>query len=89
MNIQAEELTERFIRGDISRSTEGSGLGLSIAKSLTTMQGGTFDLYLDGDLFRVDITFPRVKAKGNAAGATEESKRNHQAVYLDILFALC
>ena len=75
LNIQAEELTERFIRGDISRSTEGSGLGLSIAKSLTTMQGGTFDLYLDGDLFRVDITFPRVKAKGNAAGATEESKK--------------
>ena len=75
LNIQADELTERFIRGDISRSTEGSGLGLSIAKSLTTMQGGTFDLYLDGDLFRVDITFPRVKAKGNAAGATEESKK--------------
>ena len=74
LNIQADELTERFIRGDISRSTEGSGLGLSIAKSLTTMQGGTFDLYLDGDLFRVDITFPRVKAKGNAGGVTEESK---------------
>ena len=72
LNIQADELTERFIRGDISRSTEGSGLGLSIAKSLTKMQGGTFDLYLDGDLFRVDITFPRVKAKGNAAGVTEE-----------------
>ena len=72
LNIQADELTERFIRGDISRSTEGSGLGLSIAKSLTTMQGGTFDLYLDGDLFRVDITFPRVKVKGNAAGVTEE-----------------
>ena len=74
LNIQADELTERFIRGDISRSTEGSGLSLSIAKSLTTMQGGTFDLYLDGDLFRVDITFPKVKAKGKAAGATEESK---------------
>ena len=73
-NSNAGDLTERFIRGDISRSTEGSGLGLSIAKSLTTMQGGTFDLYLDGDLFRVDITFPRVKAKGNAAGTTEESK---------------
>ena len=72
LNIRADELTERFIRGDISRSTEGSGLGLSIAKSLTTMQGGTFDLYLDGDLFRVDITFPRVKVKGNAAGVTEE-----------------
>ena len=57
LNISADELTERFIRGDISRSTEGSGLGLSIAKTLTEMQGGKFELYLDGDLFRVTITF--------------------------------
>lgn len=61
LNISADELTERFIRGDPSRSSEGSGLGLSIAQSLTTMQGGTFNLYLDGDLFRVNIRFPRVK----------------------------
>ena len=61
LNIPAEELTERFIRGDISRSTEGSGLGLSIAKSLTSMQGGKFELYLDGDLFRADIIFKRVR----------------------------
>ena len=61
LNISADELTERFIRGDISRSTEGSGLGLSIAKSLTTMQGGEFELYLDGDLFRVNIRFARVR----------------------------
>ena len=52
LNIRAEELTERFIRGDISRSTEGSGLGLSIAQNLTTLQKGTFEIYLDGDLFR-------------------------------------
>ena len=61
LNISADELTERFIRGDLSRSSEGSGLGLSITQSLTTMQGGTFNLYLDGDLFRVNIRFPRVK----------------------------
>lgn len=61
LNISEDELTERFIRGDISRGTEGSGLGLSIAKSLTEMQGGEFKLYLDGDLFKVTIEFPRVK----------------------------
>ncbi|MFR7442842.1 MAG: ATP-binding protein [Sellimonas intestinalis] len=59
LNISADELTERFIRGDVSRSTEGSGLGLSIAKNLTELQGGTFELYLDGDLFKVLITFPK------------------------------
>ncbi len=61
LNISADELTERFIRGDISRSTEGSGLGLSIAKTLVQMQGGIFELYLDGDLFKVTIEFPRVR----------------------------
>ena len=57
LNIKAEELTERFIRGDVSRSTEGSGLGLSIAQNLVRLQQGTFDIYLDGDLFKVTITF--------------------------------
>ena len=70
LNISADELTERFIRGDISRSTEGSGLGLSIAKSLTEMQGGTFELYLDGDLFKADIRFPRVKSAERQADET-------------------
>ena len=62
LNIEAKDLTERFIRGDISRSTEGSGLGLSIAKNLTELQGGKFSIYLDGDLFRVTITFPKLEA---------------------------
>ncbi|WP_099469701.1 sensor histidine kinase [Konateibacter massiliensis] len=61
LNINADELTERFIRGDVSRSTEGSGLGLSIAKNLTNLQKGEFEIYLDGDLFRVTIVFPRVE----------------------------
>lgn len=60
LNISAEELTERFIRGDVSRSTEGSGLGLSIARDLTEMQGGKFTLYVDGDLFKVVIECSRV-----------------------------
>ena len=62
LNIEAKDLTERFIRGDISRSTEGSGLGLSIAKNLTQLQGGKFYVYLDGDLFRITITFPKLEA---------------------------
>ncbi|MBR6627205.1 MAG: HAMP domain-containing histidine kinase [Lachnospiraceae bacterium] len=63
MNIKPEELTERFIRGDTARSTEGSGLGLSIAKSLILAQGGNFVIYLDGDLFKVTISFPEYKVK--------------------------
>lgn len=58
LNINAGELTERFIRGDVARSTEGSGLGLSIAKSLTEAQNGKFEILLDGDLFKVILTFP-------------------------------
>lgn len=58
LNISPDELMERFVRGDASRHTEGSGLGLSIARSLVQLQGGRFDLAIDADLFRVDITFP-------------------------------
>ncbi|MDE6737918.1 MAG: sensor histidine kinase, partial [Lachnospiraceae bacterium] len=58
LNCNPEELTERFIRGDESRTTEGSGLGLSIAKNLTEAQRGTFEIQLDGDLFKVILTFP-------------------------------
>lgn len=63
LNIDASELTERFIRGDVSRSTEGSGLGLSIAQNLTSLMGGEFRIYLDGDLFKVTVTFPIVGGK--------------------------
>ena len=56
---EAEQLMERFVRGDESRTTEGSGLGLSIARSLTELQGGTFELAVDGDLFKATVTMPQ------------------------------
>lgn len=61
LNIRPEELTERFVRGDVARTTEGSGLGLSIAKDLTQLQGGQFKLSIDGDLFKAQLTFPLQK----------------------------
>ena len=71
-NSNAGDLTERFIRGASSRTTEGSGLGLSIAKSLTVLMGGVFDIKVDGDLFKASITFPQY-ADGNGSDAgTEE-----------------
>lgn len=57
LNITVDELMQRFVRGDASRTTEGSGLGISIAKSLTELQKGKFNIYLDGDLFKVVIEF--------------------------------
>lgn len=59
LNVPAERLMERFVRGEESRSTEGSGLGLSIARSLTELQGGTFELAVDGDLFKAIVTMPQ------------------------------
>lgn len=59
LNISSDELIERFVRGDSARSSEGSGLGLSIAQSLTELQGGSFELFVDGDLFKAVLTFPR------------------------------
>jgi signal transduction histidine kinase len=59
LNVPAERLMERFVRGEESRSTEGSGLGLSIARSLTELQGGTFELAVDGDLFKAIVTLPQ------------------------------
>ena len=60
LGISADELMERFVRGDMSRNTEGNGLGLSIARSLTESMGGKMELTVDGDLFKVDVTFPEV-----------------------------
>ena len=58
LKVNPEELTERFIRGDESRTTEGSGLGLSIAKNLTEAMKGKFEIVMDGDLFKVNLIFP-------------------------------
>ena len=58
LNISADELIERFVRGDTARSTEGSGLGLNIAKSLAELQGGRLQLTVDGDLFKAELEFP-------------------------------
>lgn len=61
LDIGEDELMERFVRGDASRNTEGNGLGLSIARSLTELQKGKFELSIDGDLFKVTLRFPLVK----------------------------
>lgn len=63
LNISSDELMERFVRGDASRNTEGSGLGLSIANSLMDLMGGTFRLYVDGDLFKVVLGFAETAEK--------------------------
>lgn len=60
LNISAEELMQRFVRGDKSRTTEGSGLGLSISQSLTELQKGKFSIQIDGDLFKVELEFERI-----------------------------
>jgi signal transduction histidine kinase len=58
LEISPEQLTERFVRGDASRSTEGSGLGLSIAQGLAQLQGGRFKIEIDGDLFKAIVEIP-------------------------------
>ena len=63
LNIPADELMERFVRGDSSRNSEGSGLGLSIAQSLTELMGGGFHLEIDGDLFKAQFSFPLITAE--------------------------
>lgn len=75
LNIKPDELTERFVRGDVARTTEGSGLGLSIAKSLTELQGGQFELIIDGDLFKAQLTFPLKERESAPPSKAEPSMR--------------
>lgn len=73
LNIDPDELMERFVRGDSSRSTEGSGLGLNIARSLVELQKGKFSLSIDGDLFKAQIRCPRVSAPTEEKAAENDS----------------
>ena len=73
LNIPPEELTERFVRGDASRHSEGSGLGLAIARSFVELQGGSFEINIDADLFKVTITFPILSnEKGEISDVTDQ-----------------
>ena len=76
LDMPAAQLLERFARGDAARTTEGSGLGLSIAQSLTELQGGKMELSVDGDLFKVVLSFPLSETQpltpGPAAAEAEE-----------------
>ncbi len=73
LNISPDELTERFVRGDLSRSSEGSGLGLSIAKNLTELQKGEFRIVLDGDLFKVILRFEEYREPQEEEGTEKEA----------------
>ena len=74
LNISPQELTERFVRGDVSRTTEGSGLGLSIARSLTLLQEGNFEIQIDGDLFKVVLKFKIVSESDEDDESNESDK---------------
>ena len=85
ITVNVENLAERFVRNDSARTTEGSGLGLSIAKSLAVLQGGQLELAVEGDLFKVTVRMPLYR-EGDAPQEivadppveTKEEKRNHR-----------
>ena len=74
LGISEEELMERFVRGDSARSTEGSGLGLSIARSLTELMHGSFTLSIDGDLFKATLSFPIVTGYAPSPASSDASQ---------------
>ena len=79
LNVSSEELMHRFVRGDASRTTEGSGLGLSIAQSLTQLQKGTLQISVDGDLFKAELVFPRIYVQKPADEAKKDVPRLAEA----------
>ena len=76
LNISSEELMERFVRGDSSRNAEGNGLGLNIAQNLTELMKGRFELMVDGDLFKVVLTFPQVQGPVQQQEPTNPTPEN-------------
>jgi signal transduction histidine kinase len=74
LNINSDELMERFVRGDLSRNTEGSGLGLSIARSLAALQDALFEIELDGDLFKAMVHFPKLDRYTNEKKTRKETE---------------
>lgn len=80
LTFDPEDITERFTRGDSSRNTEGSGLGLSIAKSFTELQGGTLRVSVDGDLFKVHLSFIRTKQTNEKKGSAHSAAPNKEVL---------
>ena len=74
LNFNTEEITDRFVRGDVSRNTEGSGLGLAIAKSFVELQHGSLKISTEADLFKADITLPKMEIPPEEDQVKEEEK---------------
>lgn len=74
LNFNTEEITDRFVRGDVSRNTEGSGLGLAIAKSFVELQHGSLKISTEADLFKADITLPKMEIPPEEEQVKEEEK---------------
>ena len=83
LDFDAAAITERFVRGDKSRNTEGSGLGLAIAKSFAELQGGTFAVETDGDLFKATVTFPLCEAPAQAPPPASEGEFSSEVSLLE------